>query len=82
MALYALAGGSFIFLGVIIGLFFAVVYGFYTVKGSAINLHPSDGLDGAPGSAEPNTPLGKGRSREDHGGGMSAGGAFSTHGTR
>ncbi len=82
MTVYAFAGGSFIFLAVIIIFFFAVVYGFYTVKGSGINLHPNDGLDGSPGSAGPNTPLGKGRSAEDHGDGISAGGDFSTHGTK
>ena len=82
MSVYALAGGSFVFIGAIIILFFAIVYGYYTVRGSAINLHPSDGLDGAPGSAGPNTALGKGRSAEDHGDGASAGGDFSTYGTR
>jgi len=35
----ALAGGSLIFILVIIVLFLAVAYGFYTFKGSAINAH-------------------------------------------
>lgn len=82
MLVFALAGGSFIFIGVIVLIFFAVVYGYYTVRGSAIDLHPNDGLDGAPGSAGPGEASGKGRSSEDHGGGISAGGDFSTHGTR
>jgi hypothetical protein len=77
----ALAGGSFIFLGVVILLFLAVVYGFYTYKGSAINSHPSDGRDGAPGSAGPSQASGKGRTSEDNADEFSAGGGFSTHGT-
>jgi len=66
---------------VIIVLFLAVAYGFYTFKGSAINAHPSDGLDGAPGSAGPNEASGQGRTSEDHDDEFSAGGGFSTHGT-
>lgn len=82
MSVYAFAGGSFIFLGVIIFLFFAVVYGYFTFKGSAINPHPSDGLDGAPGAAGPSEASGEGRSSQDGGDEISAGGAFSTHGTK
>ena len=77
----ALAGGSFIFLGVMIVFFFAVVYGFYTIKGSGIDKHPNDGLDGAPGSEGPSEASGQGRSTgdtsEDHG----VGDTFSSHGT-
>lgn len=80
-AVFALAGGSFIFLGVVVLLFFAVVLGFYTIGGSGITKHPSDGLDGAPGSAGPSEASGKGRSSgtasEDH----SVGDTFSSHGT-
>jgi protein-disulfide isomerase len=36
----ALAGGSWIFIGVIVVLFFAVVFGYYTRRGSGINQHP------------------------------------------
>jgi hypothetical protein len=82
MTVYAFAAGSFVFIGVVIAFFFAIVWGFYTVKGSGINQHPNGGLDGAPGSAGPSSAVGKGRTPEDHGGGMSAGGAFSTHGTK
>lgn len=82
MSVYAFAGGSFIFLGVIILLFFAVVFGYYTYKGSAINPHPSDGRDGAPGSAGPSQASGKGRTSDDNDDELSAGGGFSTHGTR
>ncbi len=82
MTVYAFAGGSFIFLGVIVLLFFAVVFGYYTYKGSAINAHSSDGLDGAPGSAGPSQASGKGRTSDDNPGEFSAGGGFSTHGTK
>ena len=77
----ALAGGSFIFLAVIVVLFFAVVFGYYTIAGSGINQHPNDGLDGAPGAGGPSEASGMGRNpgntREDH----SVGDTFSTHGT-
>lgn len=82
MPVIALAGGSFIFLGVIVGLFLAIVYGYYTYRGSAINAHPSDGLDGAPGSEGPSQASGKGRTSEDSDDNVSAGGGFATHGTR
>jgi hypothetical protein len=36
----ALADGSWIFIGVVVVLFFAVVFGYYTRRGSGINLHP------------------------------------------
>ena len=77
----ALAGGSFIILGVMVVFFFAIVYGFYTIKGSTINAHPNDGLDGAPGSEAPSEGDGKGRSSGDTGPGHSVGDTFSTHGT-
>jgi len=78
----AVAGGILIFIVVIIALFLAVGYGYYTYRGSGINAHPSDGLDGAPGSAEPSQASGKGRVHEDNDDEFSAGGGFSTHGTR
>lgn len=77
----ALAGGSLIFLGFIVVLFFAVVFGFYTIRGSGINKHPSAGLDGAPGSEGPSEASGKGRSTGDTSSGHSEGDTFSTHGT-
>jgi hypothetical protein len=82
ITVYALAGGSFVFIGVMIVLFFAVVFGYYTFRGSAINAHPSDGLQGAPGSAGSSQASGKGRTSHDHPDEFSAGGGFSTHGTR
>ncbi len=66
MTVYAFAGGSFSFIGVIIFRFFAFVYGYYTYRGSAINAHSSDGLDGAPGSAGPSQASGRGRTSDDN----------------
>jgi hypothetical protein len=77
----ALAGGSFTFLGVVIVLFFAVVYGFFTISGSAINAHPSNGLDGAPGSAGPSDAAGMGRSTGTTSAGHGVGDTFSSRGT-
>ena len=77
----ALAGGSFIILGVMVVMFFAIVYGFYTIKGSAIDAHPNDGLDGAPGSEGPSEASGKGRNSGDTSPDHSVGDTFSTHGT-
>jgi hypothetical protein len=51
MTIFAFAGGSFIFIGVTIAFSFAVVYGFYNVRGSGSKNHPNDGLYGAPGAA-------------------------------
>ena len=60
LPLAALAGGSLIFIGVVVAILFAVVFGFYTYRGSAINAHPSDGADGAPGLGEPQRGVGQG----------------------
>jgi len=45
----ALAGGAFIFLGFLVVLFAALVFGYYTRSGSGIEQRPSDGRD-APGA--------------------------------
>jgi hypothetical protein len=37
---FALAGGWWIFLIFVVGFFFAVIFGYYTVRGSGINLRP------------------------------------------
>ena len=68
----ALAGGSFIFLAVVILIVAGIVVG-YTRRGSGIDEHPSDGLDGAPGA--------DGRS-EISGKDQGEGSPFDTHGTR
>jgi len=80
--IFAFGGGSLIFLGVIIAILLAAVYGFYTYRGSAINAHPSDDSDDAPGAEGPSDPAGSGRTSEDNPDEFSAGGGFSTHGTR
>jgi hypothetical protein len=50
----ALSGGAWIFLGVVIVLFFGVVIGFYTRRGSGVDLHPYRHVHGgAPGSDIP-----------------------------
>jgi len=47
----ALAGGSWIFLGFTVVLFFGVVIGFYTVKGSGITPRPYGKMySGSPGA--------------------------------
>lgn len=76
----AAVDGSWIIVGFAIVFLIAVSYSYYTVKGSGIDSHPSDGLGGAPGSAGP-TDVAKGRGSDgaDEDGGT--GGTFSTHGT-
>ena len=49
----ALAGGSFIFLAFVVVMFLGVIFGLYTRRGSGIDEHPNDGLDGAPGAKTP-----------------------------
>jgi hypothetical protein len=71
--LIALAGGSIIFVVIVVVILIGVVYGFYTRTGSGIDEHPSDGLDSAPGA--------EGRS-EVSGKDQGEGSAFDTHGTR
>jgi hypothetical protein len=51
----------------------AVAFGYYTIKGSGIDAHPSDGLDGAPGSEGPSD-VSAGRAADRDG-------TFSSHGT-
>ncbi|HWH45457.1 MAG TPA: hypothetical protein VNT32_12075 [Thermoleophilaceae bacterium] len=79
---FSLSGGSFIFLAVIIVLFFSVVFGFFTYRGSGIGQHPNDGLDGAPGSQGPSNASGMGRNPGTTSEGHSVGDTFSTFGTR
>jgi hypothetical protein len=49
----ALAGGSWIFIGIVVVLFFAVVFGYYTRRGSAINQHPYADRNAASGPEAP-----------------------------
>jgi hypothetical protein len=54
LAPMALAGGSGIFLGVILVFFIAVVWGFYTRTGSGIDQHAYGKIyGGAPGANSP-----------------------------
>jgi len=77
----AVTAGSFVIVAFCVVMFFAVVYGFFTYSGSAINPHPNDGLDGSPGSEGPSNAAGQGRSTGDKSPGIGAGDTFSTHGT-
>ena len=70
----AAVGGSTIIVLFTVAMFLVLAYSYYTIKGSGIDAHPSDGLDGAPGSEGPSSP-GTGRGSDD-------GGTFSSHGTR
>lgn len=81
LSVLAIAGGSYILLGVMVIIFIGVVYGFYTIRGSTINEHPNAGLDGAPGSQGPSEASGKGRSTGETSQDHSVGDTFSTHGT-
>lgn len=82
LSLLSSAGGSFIVLGVMVAMFFAVVFGFFTIRGSGIDQHPNDGLDGAPGSSGPSEASGMGRNPGTTSAGHSVGDTFSTFGTR
>jgi hypothetical protein len=56
----ALAGGSFIFLAVLVVGFFGVVFGYYTRTGSGINPRPYGKIyGGAPGAFGPGDVSGK-----------------------
>src|SRR6516165_6298159 len=46
----ALAGGTWIFVGVVVALFFALVFGYYTRTGSGISQTPYRRPDGPPES--------------------------------
>src|SRR5437763_261585 len=50
---FALTGRSWIFAGFLVVFFFALVYGFYTRRGSGINQRPYANLDGASGPERP-----------------------------
>lgn len=50
----ALSGGAWIFLGVVILMLVGVIVGFYTVRGSGVDLHPYRHVHGgAPGADHP-----------------------------
>ena len=63
----AVAGGAWIFLGVVILMVVGVVIGFYTRRGSGVNLHPYRHVHGgAPGSDHPTTDAGGSDRTEAH----------------
>jgi hypothetical protein len=63
---FALAGGSWIFLGFLVFFFLAIAHGYYSRSGSAINQHPYDhGGSDAPGAKIPST-IGRDIERRDY----------------
>ena len=73
-----LAAGTGYFLAFVVVMFFAVVFGLYTRRGSAIDQHPDDGLDGAPGAKTPDGVAGSSLTDEPE----PDRDMFSEHGTR
>lgn len=71
----ALAGGSLIFLGVVLLLLVGLISGFFTRKGSGIDQHPIDSRGESPGAVGRTEISGR-----DEGQGSAE--EFSTHGTR
>ena len=69
----ALAGGSFVFLGVILMLLVGVIYGFFTRAGSGIDSHPTDSRGESPGAVGRTEASGQDEG-ESH--------VFSSHGAR
>lgn len=76
----AAVGGSWIIVAFAVFMLVVLAYSYYSIKGSGIDAHPSDGLGGAPGSAGPSDPA-KGRGSEGGEDDGRTGGTFSTHGT-
>ncbi len=63
---FALAGGSWVFLGFVVLLFLAVSHGYYSRSGSAINQRPYNDPSGdAPGAEIPST-IGRDIDRRDY----------------
>jgi hypothetical protein len=75
MPFLAFAGGSWIFLGFVVVALLAVVFGYFTYWGSGINSHPAKSGDDSPGSREPSSAGGKGRTSDDAS-------VFDSHGSR
>jgi hypothetical protein len=46
----AMAGGSYVILGVSILILVGLIYGFFTRSGSGIDSHPTDSRGGSPGA--------------------------------
>ena len=80
-SLLAVAGGSWVIVVFAVLMFVVLAYSYYSIKGSGIAAHPSDGMDGAPGSSGPSDAA-KGRGSEGSADDGVTGGTFSSHGTR
>lgn len=66
MLVIGLAGGSLIFLIVVVAIVFVLAFTYYSRRGNrGINAHPYGGAD-APGATEPSDSTGPGRIPEDH----------------
>ena len=76
----AAVSGSYIIVGFAVLMLVVLAYNYYSVKGSGIDAHPSDGLDGAPGSEGPSD-ASKGRGSEGDDVDGNLGGTFSSRGT-
>ena len=79
-AVLALVDGTFIVLGVTVVGFLAIVIGF-SIRGSGIDKHPSDGRGEAAGAGGPSEAAGQGRSTGDTSKDQGVGDTFSGHGT-
>jgi hypothetical protein len=82
MTVLAFAGGSWIFIGVVVLLLVGVIIGYYTYSGSGISPHPAKNTDASPGAREQSSASGKGQSPGGPLGEHSEGGAFDSHGGR
>ena len=82
VAIYAVTSGTLIVAAVIVAIIIAGAFSFYTYKGSMINAHPNDGLDGAPEAADPSQASGRGRTPEGRPDDSGTGGGISTRGTK
>jgi hypothetical protein len=80
MTVLAFAGGSWIFIGVVVLLLVGVIIGYYTYAGSGIGAHPAKEGDGSPGAHEESSASGKGHSPGGPLGEHAEGGAFDSHG--
>ncbi len=81
LSVLGVAGGSFIVLGVMVVLFFAIAFGYFTFTGSGIGTHSSGSRGEAPGADGPSEAAGQGRSSGDTSEDNGVGDTFSTHGT-
>jgi len=72
--------GGFVVAGVTVMAFLAIIFGF-SIRGSGIDKHPSDGRGEAAGAGGPSEASGQGRSTGDTSKDQGVGDTFSGHGT-